>query len=182
MKTILIIASFCMLTIQAWSQENAVTLSGGYSFAKIEDTDVKATGYRINGLYEFNPVSGILAHGISFGYIHISGSETVINQESTSTVNSFPIYYAPKVMFGSEKFKVFIKGALGMQFAWLKREALVELKDNDWGFYGGGGGGIMFFLKENIFLNAEYEIARASNSWYNDGWMNTAMGGIGFKF
>jgi hypothetical protein len=40
----------------------------------------------------------------------------------------------------------------------------------------------MIFLKENIFINAEYEIAWASNSWYKDGWMNTAMGGIGFKF
>ena len=40
----------------------------------------------------------------------------------------------------------------------------------------------MVFFKENIFINAEYEIAWASNSLYKDGWMNTAMGGIGFKF
>jgi hypothetical protein len=69
-----------------------------------------------------------------------------------------------------------------MQFAWLKREGFVELSDHDFGFYGGGGGGFMFFLKENIFLNAEYEIAWASNSWYKDGWMNTAMAGIGYRF
>jgi len=40
----------------------------------------------------------------------------------------------------------------------------------------------MFFLKENIFINAEYEIAWASNFGYKDGWINTAGGGIGFKF
>ena len=85
-------------------------------------------------------------------------------------------------MFGSDKFKAFIKGALGMQFAGLKKEGFINFKDNDFGFYGGGGAGIMIFIKENIFINGEYEIAWASNSWYKDGWMNTAMGGIGFKF
>ena len=85
-------------------------------------------------------------------------------------------------MFGSDKIKFFIKGALGMQFAGLKKEGLVSFSDNDFGFYGGGGAGFMIFLKENIFINGEYEIAWASNSWYNDGWINTAGGGIGFKF
>ena len=85
-------------------------------------------------------------------------------------------------MFGNEKFKGFFIGAMGAQFAALKREGLVEFSDNDFGFYGGGGAGVLVFLKENIFINAEYEIAYASNSWYKDGWMNTAMGGIGLKF
>ena len=64
----------------------------------------------------------------------------------------------------------------------LKEKVLYSLSDNDFGFYGGGGAGIMIFLKENIFINGEYEIAWASNSWYKDGWINTASGGIGFKF
>ncbi len=28
----------------------------------------------------------------------------------------------------------------------------------------------------------ENEMAWASNSWYKDGWMNSIMGGIGFRF
>jgi hypothetical protein len=40
----------------------------------------------------------------------------------------------------------------------------------------------MLFLSEKLFINAEYEIAWASNNWYSDGWINTAGGGIGFKF
>ena len=168
--------------MKALSQENTVTLSGGYSFATIEDTDIKGTGFRINGLYEFNPNGGMFAHGVSFGYIGLSASEGVGSQTIDYTINSFPLYYAPKVMFGSEKIKAFVKGALGMQFASLKKEGLISLSDNDFGFYGGGGAGVMFFIKDNIFINAEYEIAWASNSWYKDGWMNTAMGGIGFKF
>jgi hypothetical protein len=164
------------------SQENAVTLSGGYSFATIEDTDIKGTGFRINGLYEFNPNVGILAHGFSVGYIGLKAEETVGQVEQKYTINSFPVYYAPKVMFGSEKVKAFAKGALGVQFAGLEREGAVNLSDHDFGFYGGGGAGVMFFMKSNIFIYAEYEIAWASNSWYNDGWVNTAMAGIGYRF
>ena len=171
-----------MLSMIAFSQENMVTVSGGYSFANIEDTDAKGTGWRINGLYEFNPGGSILAHGLSIGFISVTASEGVGQQTVTSKINSVPIYYAPKVMFGKEKIKVFVKGALGTQYANLKREGYISISDNDFGFYGGGGAGILFFLKENIFINAEYEIAWASNSCYKDGWINTAMGGIGFKF
>ena len=59
---------------------------------------------------------------------------------------------------------------------------LYEFSDHDFGLYVDGGAGVMVLLKENIFINVEYEIAYASNSWYKDGWMNTEMGGIGFKF
>ena len=136
MRKNIFIAGLVLLSISAISQENMATLSGGYSFANIEDTDVKGTGWRINGLYEFNPLGGMFAHGFSFGYINLSASEGIGQQAIDISVNSFPIYYAPKVMFGNEK----------------------------------------------VFINAEYEIAYASNSWYKDGWMNTIMAGLGFKF
>jgi len=186
MKKQIFIAMLVLLSMKAFSQENILTLSSGYSFATIEDTDIKATGFRINGLYEFNPMGGMFAHGISFGYIGISALVQPIDGLGSQLVeykiNSFPLYYAPKVMFGNEKVKAFVKGALGMQFAGLKKEGLVNLSDSDFGFYGGGGAGFMFFIKDNIFINAEYEIAWASNAFYKDGWINTAGGGIGFKF
>jgi hypothetical protein len=182
MKKYILITFLILLSMRALSQESIVTLSGGYSFANIEDTDTKGTGWRINGLYEFNPTGSMFAHGISFGYINLSASEGIGSQTIKNTINSFPLYYAPKVMFGSDKFKFFIKGALGMQFAGLKREGAVTLSDVDFGFYGGGGAGIMIFIKENVFINGEYEIAWASNNWYKDGWISTASGGIGFKF
>jgi hypothetical protein len=182
MKKNILIICLILLSMKALSQENAFTISGGYSFANIEDTDVKGTGWRINGLYELVPMGGKFAHGFSFGYINLQASEVILQQTTKYTIGSFPIYYAPKYMFGSDKFKAFIKGALGMQFASLKSEGRVNLSDHDFGFYGGGGAGIMIFIKENIFINGEYEIAWASNSWYKDGWMNTAGGGIGFKF
>ena len=179
MKRNLLIISmvFCAVTT-AWGQENMFTVSGGYSFANIEDSDDKATGWRINGLYEYNPAGGRIAHGLSFGYINLSTTDG----STTNTVHSFPLYWAPKLMFGSERVKAFIKGALGMQFATLKREGLVDYNDHDYGFYGGGGAGVMFFINESIFINGEYEIAWASNNYYREGWISTAGGGIGFRF
>ena len=162
------------------SQESAVTLSGGYAFATIKDYDDPASGFRINGLYEFNPNEGILAHGIAFGYSSISATNGSIQPKTT--VSTIPIYYAPKVMFGSDKAKLFLKGAIGMQFASLKREGAVTFSDNDAGFYGGGGAGGMLFLTESVFLNVEYEIAYAKNNFYGDGWLNSAMVGVGIKF
>jgi hypothetical protein len=182
MKKNILITFLLILAMKAFSQENMFTISGGYSFANIEDSDNKGTGWRINGLYEFNPLGSKIAHGFSFGYIDLIATEGVGSGEIKSTIHSFPLYYAPKVMFGNEKIKAFVKGAIGMQFASLKREGVVSLTDHDFGFYGGGGAGIMFFLKENLFINAEYEIAWASNTYYKDGWISTAGGGIGFRF
>jgi len=182
MKKLILFALLIVLALKARSQENMFTLGGGYAFANIQDTETQGTGWRINGLYEFNQAGGKFAHGISLGYINITATEGTGAFTVENKIQSVPIYYAPKFMFGTEKFKGFVKGALGLQFADLKRTGFIEVNDGDMGFYGGGGGGIMFFLKENIFINAEYEIAWVSNSAFSDGWMNTAGGGIGFKF
>jgi opacity protein-like surface antigen len=183
MKIKILIISILCITVRTFSQENTVTLSGGYAFANVEDTDSKGTGWRINALYEFSMMDGKFAHGLSLGYISISSSEEVgLQQTVESQVYSIPLYYAPKYMFGNEKIKGFVKGALGAQLAHLSSEGYISVDDWDAGFYGGGGAGVMFFIKSNIFINAEYEIAWASNNFYKDGWMNTIMGGIGFKF
>jgi hypothetical protein len=87
-------------------------------------------------------------------------------------------------MFGnSEKFKIFLKGALGMQFAKIMTDGpAIAAEATDAGFYGGVGAGGLLFLNEKLFLNLEYEWAYMSNSYYKDGFMNTAQLGIGFKF
>lgn len=177
-----ILVIILLFSMRAWSQENMVTLGGGYAFATIEDTDKQATGYRINGLYEYNPAGGKFAHGFSVGYVHMSAEESNFSQTVTSTIGSWPIYYAPKFLFGKDKAKGFLKGALGVQFASLKKEGYINLSDNDFGFYGGFGAGGMYSLSENVFISVEYEIAWLSNGYYKDGWVNSINGGIGFKF
>jgi opacity protein-like surface antigen len=166
----------------SWAQENRFTISGGYSFANIEDADQNANGWRINGLYEFNPNEGKLAHGFSFGYIGLS--TTVENVQSVDyKSNSWPIYYAPKLMFGGDSFNAFVKGALGMHFTTYKRMGgLGDIKSTDTGFYGGLGAGVMKEVSDNVFLNLEYEWACLSNSYLRNGFMNTIMLGLGFKF
>lgn len=72
MKKYIVIITLMLSSLPLLAQENMITLSGGYVFANIEEVDQNATGFRINGLYEFNPAGGKFAHGISVGFIQIS--------------------------------------------------------------------------------------------------------------
>lgn len=183
MKKSITVFVLTLVATFAFSQENMVTLSGGYVFANIEDTDVNATGFRINGLYEYNQAGGNWAHGFSFGYIGLSAESTGSQLTTKYDINTWPIYYAPKYLFGGESFKGFIKGSVGWQISKIERSGTVAtVSDNDTGFLGGGGVGAQYHLNEKIFLSAEYELLWMSNSFYKDGWLNTASLGIGFRF
>ena len=176
MKKLLLSGFMIMFFSLANSQENGILFSGGYSFASIDG--LHGSGWRINGQYEFTRGGGRLSHGLSLGLIHLSANEKSL----TSTVNSWPLYYAPKYTITRDKLKFYLRGAIGLQVAGIKREGIVSLDDTDYGFYGGGSAGIMILLGEKIYLNADYEIAWASNSWYNDGLINTASAGLEFRF
>jgi hypothetical protein len=177
-KKYIFIILLLLASVSAFSQNSMVTVNGGYAGASIKDAETGGSGYRINGMYEYHPAIARWSHGIEFGYIHLTSSNDGVNV----TVNSFPSYYVPKIIFGSDKFKYYLKGALGMQIASIHREGNSLLDDTDMGFYLGGGGGIMLFLGESFFLNADYEIAYASNAYYRDGWINSVTAGIGFRF
>jgi hypothetical protein len=183
MKKICFILVLNCLALYGYSQENLITVSGGYSFANVEDTEIKPNGWRINGSYEFNPTGGPWFFGFAIGYIGLSASgETFGGGTADYNIGTIPIYLAPKFMFGSDKIKGFIKAALGTQNSHLKRTGLIEVTDSDWGFYTGGSAGVTISLSEKFFINAEYELAWLSNSYYKDGLMNSAMLGLGFKF
>lgn len=183
MKKLLVLLILLVFATIGYAQENSITISGGYAFSNVEDVDVNATGWRINGLYEYNPAGGKWAHGFSIGYVSVSADVTQDIYSTKYEINSWPIYYAPKYLFGSEKVKGFVKAALGYQLSTLKRTGnLSNLEDNDGGFVGGGGAGISYLLSEKVFLSAEYELLWMSNSFYRDGLLNTASLGIGFKF
>lgn len=184
MKKHFLIIALLLISSAAWAQESMVTLSYGYAFANPENSDNNADGFRINGLYELNPSQGKIAHGLNIGYVL-----TKYNQESQVGINEFsirswPFYYAPKLILGnSDKFKFFLNGALGLHFSkYTASGSALDVETADTGFYTGVGAGGMLFLKENIFLNLEYQWAYQSNSYYNDGFLNTAQLGIGFRF
>lgn len=181
-RNLFLMVAMISISYLSWSQENRFTLSGGYAFANIEDADQNANGWRINGLYEFNPNEGAIAHGLSIGYIGLNSSVEGVQSADYKT-NSWPVYYAPKFMFGGDSFSAFVKGALGMHFSSYKRTgSLAEVKTTDSGFYGGLGAGVMKDVSETVFLNLEYEWAYLGNSYYRDGFMNSIMLGLGFKF
>jgi hypothetical protein len=181
MKKFLLIVLMLVCISALKAQESRFTLSGGYVFTNVENADVNATGFRINGLYEFVPMGGNLAHGFSVGFLQTKA--TAAGTGADYTLNSWPIYYAPKFSFGSDKIKGFVKGALGMHSSkYIRTSQIGDFESRDWGFYGGAGAGLMIFIKDKFFLNAEYEWAYLSNSYYQDGFVNTIQGGIGLKF
>jgi hypothetical protein len=94
------------------------------------------------------------------------------------------VYYAPKISVGKGSLKGFLKGALGTHITGYKRTGTLaeEISTVDMGFYGGVSAGGMLMLGEKVFISAEYEWAYMSNTYYKDGFVNSAMGGIGIKF
>jgi len=190
MKQLLLTLIIACTAFYGFSQQNLLSVSGGYSFANIddsdyftEDPDIKGTGWRINGTYDFNPNEGKIAYGFSIGYISVSASYTGDTETAEYTVSTMPYYFAPKYLFGNETFKGFIKLVIGGQSATLKRTVSGgEVTAKDFGFYGGGGAGLMVFVSDMIFINAEYEIAYMTNNFYRNGLMNSVMLGIGVKF
>jgi hypothetical protein len=96
---------------------------------------------------------------------------------------NLPAYYAPKLTFGKQSFKVYIKGALGVHFSNYKRTAsLTEITDWDAGFFGGAGLGVKKIFNEKMFISLEYEWDYLSNTAYVDGFVNSAMVGVGVIF
>lgn len=184
MKKFLLTASIFLYGLTSLAQERMFTLSGGYAFADPEEYDDTATGYRINGLFDYKRTERKLSHGFNIGYVQTKFSTTTFVGETEVSIRSWPIYYAPKLFLGnSDKFKPFLKGALGMHFSkFMLTGPGVYGVELDEGFYGGFGLGGLFFLQEDLFLNLEYEWAYQSNSYYGNGFLNSAQLGLGFKF
>ena len=156
MKKTILILSVLFFSINLRAQENSLTLSGGYVFTNIEDRENDASGYRINALFDFNPQQGMFSHGFSMGFIHTTASKTTDAQTTDYRMINLPAYYAPKITFGKQSFKVYIKGALGVHFSNYKRTAsLTEITDWDTGFFGGAGLGVKKIFNENPEYSSE---------------------------
>jgi len=76
MKRKILTIALVLFSISIWAQENMFSLIGGYVFTNVEETDANASGFRINGVYEFNPSGGQWAHGLTVGYIHTTATST----------------------------------------------------------------------------------------------------------
>jgi len=181
-RNLLTFTLMCICAV-VMAQENRFSLNGGYVFSNLEDVDTDANGWRIKGLFEFNPSQGSFSHGFAVGYTATTADFTEGTTNSKYDINSFPIYYAPKFSVGQGNLQAFAKGALGTHITGYKRTGtLTELTSTDMGFYGGLGAGVMLKLGEKLFISAEYEWAYMSNSYYRDGFINSAIAGIGINF
>jgi hypothetical protein len=184
MKQRFIIFALTFLSLGVFAQENWITVNGGYAFAKVDDTDINLSGWRINLAFERNAYEGKMVHGLVVGYITTEGSlETGVGNATVDyKLTSFPIYYMPKVLFGSGDFKGFAKGAVGLHISDFSQTGILfDVTDDSVAFYLGLGAGAMYSLGK-LFISFDYELAFAANSYYNNGFINSAMLGIGIKF
>jgi len=179
----------CLVINFAFAQENSIVLSGGYVFGNIEDIDENSTGWRINALYEYTGMNDHLSHGLAVGYIRTEATfidPSIGDSETELKAGHWPIYYVPKYTFldVESTLRPFVKGALGTHISDYDRTGLLggQIDSGDSGFYGGLGAGITINIGNLLLINMEYEWVYLANSWYKDGFMNSAMLGAGIKF
>lgn len=159
-----------------------ISISYGYVMTDYEDATNDAEGWRISGTFEKNHAGTPLVHGVTIGFIETSAERSGI-QTVNYEAKTIPLYYAPKIILGKKAIKVFVKGALGTHFTDYSRSGgtAADVSADEFGFYGGGGLGAMLVLKDKFFINAEYEWIYMSNSYFQDGALQSAMVGIGMQ-
>ncbi|MBL7903137.1 MAG: outer membrane beta-barrel protein [Bacteroidia bacterium] len=183
MKKIAVLFVFIIGSLNSRAQQNMISVEGGWAMADLEEVSTSMNGWRIAGLYEFNPYAGKVTHGISFGYVGMSTDVMVGATNIHYELGSFPVYYAPGLLLGKDKFKFQLKGALGWQFSNINRTGLlIETKNSDGGITLGAGAGGLYNINSNTFLNFGYEFLFMDNSFYLDEFLHTIKLGLGFKF
>ena len=189
LRYILLILAICLSSLavaeetsSAAAKDKFMTISYGDISTDIEDTDTDASGWRLNLSFEHGARNDNVLHGFAIGYIDSSADVTTAAQTSSYKLESLPIYYAPKLLFGKSAFKGFLKGAIGIHFSDYERTgALGSVESQDTGLYAGASLGAMYAFNEKVFINAEYEWAYLSNSYYRDGELQSVMVGLGFR-
>lgn len=183
MKKTALLFALIIGSLNCKAQQNIVSIEGGWAMADLEEVSTNMNGWRIAGLYEFNPYAGKVTHGISFGYVGMSTDVMVGATNIHYELGSFPIYYAPGLLLGKDKFKFQLKGALGWQFSNINRTGLlIESKSSDGGITLGAGAGGLYNINPNTFINFGYEFLFMDNSFYLDEFLHTIKLGLGFKF
>lgn len=184
MRNYLLITFLAMFVSQAYAQQNLLSLNGGYVLTDIKNRSDNASGYRLSLVYEIEPAVGNVLHGFSVGFINVkadiveySGGQPL---DYNYSITTWPFYYAPKFLIGKGSLQGFIKGAFGMQFSTLKQTSPTDVfTSTDAGLYGGLGAGGMKRFNSNLIISLEYEWAYLSNSYYNDGFANSIVLGVG---
>jgi opacity protein-like surface antigen len=188
MKSLVCLCSCVLIacaSTAAWAQGNkTVILSGGYAFADVEDTESNADGWCANLVFETSHPGSHVVQGFGIGFAGLTSTgkpkSDPLAGNADYTISTLPIYWAPKLMYGEKQLKGFLSGALGGQISWLSRSGPAgDLSDRNGGFYGGVGAGARYDLNAKWSLEAEYQWAYMSNSYYRDGFLNSVMIGIG---
>jgi hypothetical protein len=181
MKIILFIAAFALVSIAAFSQPASLILSGGWATANPDNSTTSVSGYKIGGQWEKTMGYNPWAMGVAINYFHFKEDLTTGNN-LTIKYYSIPVNYYGKYLIGKGKLRGYLKAMGGFQFSGIRLEnSNTSTKDNDFGFSLGTGAGAYYDINEKMFLNVDYEFLYLTNSWYNNGIVNSVSLGIGFK-
>ncbi len=163
-------------------KETMWTINYGNVYGDIEDSDANASGWRLNGSYEVNRAGSKFWHGLGVGWIETTGDSNRNGEQVDYTLTSMPIYYQPKILFGQDSLKGFVKGALGWHFSDYEAKGTYRRVDaNESGLYAGIGVGGMYVINTKYVISLEYEWAYLDNYYYRDNAVQSAMLGFGIK-
>jgi outer membrane protein W len=182
MKTLLFAAGFALVSFAAFSQPGSFILSGGWATAHPDNSNDSFSGYKIGGQWEKTMGINPWAVGAAVNYLHFKESGTgAVNL--TKKYYSIPVTFYGKYLIGKDKkLQGYLKAAGGFQFSGIRLENQnSDTKDNDIGFALGTGAGVYYTLSEKMFFNVDYEFLYLTNSWYNNGIVNSVSLGLGFK-
>lgn len=78
--------------------------------------------------------------------------------------------------------RIFARGSLGCHISDYSRSGTLGSSSGDeFGFFGGAALGGSIVVKQKFFISAEYEWSYMSNSYFQDGAVQSALIGIGMK-
>lgn len=183
MKKSFFFLCFLVLTFAANGQDIKLGIGGGYVFANSQQGEGRLSGFRVNGIYEYQAYRSRLSHGLVLSYVNTSGLIVRNQLEQDQEVWMIPFSYQPKYYFSEESARAYVKPVLGLNFSQSTVTSPInQRKEDNIGFYGGAAAGIEADLGYSGFVTLEYKISYVPNGFFESGLLHALQVGIGFRY
>jgi len=183
MKKSFFFLCFLVLTFVANGQDIKLGIGGGYVFANSQQGQGRLSGFRVNGIYEYQTYRSRISHGLGFSYVNTSGPIEKNQVQQDQEVWMVPFSYQPKYYFSEESARAYIKPVLGINYS----QSTVTVssrfrKEDNIGFFGAAAAGIESDLGYNGFMTVEYKFSYVPNGFFDRGLMHSLQVGIAFRY
>ena len=183
-RFLLIISLILVFRVSAQAQFKAMDrlllFNGSFGLVKSDETGNRFSSYMFSFSYEQIMINTRTVWGVSVGYLN--GQDELDTPEKPKVnFQTIPFVFYAKYLFGSNKFRGYVKGGLGLhssKIEFVRGGALV----NNWdaGFLLCAGAGMYMALDENIFVNLNYDFMWLDHGFYQDGLAHFFNLGLGF--